>query len=279
VIRGEAVTRQADIFAAGIVLWELVTGKKLFSGANEQERLLKILAGNYPAPSLANPDLPAALDRIVMRALHPDVASRYSTALEMAVELETYLPPVSQRIVSEWVQGLAADTLEARAELLQQVEVSHLNSVPASMSSLEVGEATRKVDSLESGSVRGGAKSVGAASIGWSKVAVAALFVTLAIVALFVRRPQPAPPPALASTLPAEAPPVASVGAAPLETVHPTPSSQDSTPTVARSPEASGSTKAAKRSRPPDRVPGSQRSDPARVPGTAHAQDFLPDQL
>ena len=64
VIRGEAVTRQADIFAAGVVFWELVTGKRLFAGANEQERMLKVLSGNYPAPSLVSPDVPAVIERI-----------------------------------------------------------------------------------------------------------------------------------------------------------------------------------------------------------------------
>src|SRR5579859_6497320 len=64
VLRGEELTRRADIFAAAVVFWELVTGRKLFGGVNEHERVLKILAGGYPAPSTCVHDLPAVVDRI-----------------------------------------------------------------------------------------------------------------------------------------------------------------------------------------------------------------------
>jgi serine/threonine-protein kinase len=130
VLRGEALTRQADIFAAAVVFWELVTGRKLFGGANEHERMLKIMAGNYPAPSTFVHDLPGVVDRIVMKALQPDAQMRYRTALEMAVEVEMHLAPASQRVVGEWVKTLAGKSLDERAELLQQIEVSHIHSVP-----------------------------------------------------------------------------------------------------------------------------------------------------
>jgi serine/threonine-protein kinase len=129
-LRGEEVTPHADIFSAAVVFWELVTGKKLFTGANEHERMLKILAGNYPPPSAAMRGLPEDVDRIVMKAMHPDVAFRYETALEMALEIETHLAPASQRVVGEWVDELAGPTLERRAELLHQIEISRIHSVP-----------------------------------------------------------------------------------------------------------------------------------------------------
>jgi serine/threonine-protein kinase len=127
---GGIVTRQADIFSAGVVLWELVTGKKLFTGVSEQERMFKILSGKYPPPSSMAHDVPAAVDRIVMTALHPDVACRYQTALEMAVEIETHLAPASQRIVGEWVHEWASPALDRRAVLLHQIETSRTHSVP-----------------------------------------------------------------------------------------------------------------------------------------------------
>jgi hypothetical protein len=55
---------------------------------NEHERMLKILSGQYPAPTSLVRHLPRVLDRIVMKALHPETTSRYKTALEMAVEVE-----------------------------------------------------------------------------------------------------------------------------------------------------------------------------------------------
>ena len=129
-LRGEAATRQADIFSAAIVFWELVTGHKLFGAPTEQERILKVLKGNVPPPSALVPGLPLVVDKIVLRGLSPHPLDRYETADEMAAELENMLSPASQRIVGEWVTKLAAEALESRAELLQQIEVSNINSTP-----------------------------------------------------------------------------------------------------------------------------------------------------
>jgi eukaryotic-like serine/threonine-protein kinase len=283
VVRGEAVTRQADIFAAGVVLWELVTGQKLFPGANQQERLLKVLAGNYPAPSLVNADLPAVIDRITLSALHPDVASRYASALEMAIDIETSVPPASQRVVSEWLRDLAADSLDSRAELLQQVEVSHINSIPASAHALEAAIAAPGNDSAESGFVSGAANPLRVPkSVWWSRGAVAALLATLAIVVLLVRRDPSSPPQVSAKALPADAPTPALAGTTnptPSEPARPPSAPQDSAATVARSADVPGSAKAPNRSRPVVRAPASQRPGPTKAPNSYDEKPFLPDAL
>jgi serine/threonine protein kinase len=130
VLRGEVPTRRADVFAAATVFWELVVGTKLFGGANETERMAKILQEDYPLPSTLVPNLPPAVDEIVMRGLHPDASARYATALEMAVDLENHLPLASQRVVGEWVAELAAASLAKRAEIMHHVEVSQIGSLP-----------------------------------------------------------------------------------------------------------------------------------------------------
>jgi serine/threonine-protein kinase len=129
-LRGEPSTRQADIFSAAIVFWELVTGHKLFGAPTEQERILKVLKGNTPPPSALIPGLPVAVDKIVQRGLSPNPLDRYETADEMAAELENMLSPASQRAVGEWVTKLAHEALDRRADLLQQIEVSNINSMP-----------------------------------------------------------------------------------------------------------------------------------------------------
>src|SRR5690349_856016 len=102
-LRGEPATRQADIFSAAIVFWELLTGHKLFGAPTEQERILKVLKGDIPPPSALVPGLPIVVDQIVMRGLSPHPLDRYETADEMAAELENMLSPASQRSVGEWV--------------------------------------------------------------------------------------------------------------------------------------------------------------------------------
>jgi serine/threonine-protein kinase len=275
VVRGEAVTRQADIFAAGVVLWELVTGKKLFAGANEQERMLKVLAGNYPAPSQVKSDLPAVIDRFTSRALHPDPASRYASALEMAIDIETCMPPASQRVVSEWLRGLTSDSLDSRAELVQQVEVSHVNPIPGPGAA---SQSARADDSPESGFVRGRPNPMHAPrSVWWTRGAIAALVATVLILAMLLRRDPSSPQQASAKALPT-APSAGTAHPIPSETV-PSPSNpQDSAQAVARSPEASGSAKAGNRGRPV-RAPASQRPGPTRAPSNGDEKPFLPDAL
>jgi eukaryotic-like serine/threonine-protein kinase len=123
-IHGQPATRQADVFSAAVVLWELLTGRRLFGGATDQERLLRIVSGGYPTPSSVNPALSPAIDRVVMKGLEPNPRARYEHALEMAIELERELPMASQRVVGAWVTELVSDVLAARTQLMHEVETS-----------------------------------------------------------------------------------------------------------------------------------------------------------
>jgi serine/threonine protein kinase len=138
-IRGEPVTRAADIFAAAVVLWELLTTRRLFSGTNEHERIYKVLQGaELTPPSTMAARIPAGLDEVVMRGLRPNPSERYRTALEMAEAIEQKIPPASQRVVGEWVARTASESLNRRAEFLRQIEISDI-IVPA----LETGKPGR----------------------------------------------------------------------------------------------------------------------------------------
>jgi serine/threonine protein kinase len=129
VIRGEEVTRRSDVFSAAIVCWELITGRKLFSGATDQDRMYAILGGAYPLPSSLRADVPGTLDRIVMKGLRPDPETRYASATEMALELERELTIASPRVVGEWVTTLAGATLEQRAQLIHEIETSSISPI------------------------------------------------------------------------------------------------------------------------------------------------------
>lgn len=131
VVRGAPTTRQADVFSAAVVLWEMLAGRKLFAGASEQERLMSIVSGKYPSPRQFNPAVSPALERIVMKGLMPDPAQRYASALAMAIDLEREVALASQRVVGEWVSSRAADELDRRAMLLQDIETSAVISTAA----------------------------------------------------------------------------------------------------------------------------------------------------
>ncbi len=90
-VRMEQTDNRSDIFATGIVLHEMLTGRRLFKSANEFTGAKKVLEAVVPLPSSLNPEVPASVDPIVMRALERKLEDRYQTAGEMAEDLEKAL--------------------------------------------------------------------------------------------------------------------------------------------------------------------------------------------
>ena len=78
-IRMEPIDGRADVFAVGIVLHELLTGRRLFRSTNEYTRARMVLESAIPLPSAVNPDVPSAVDGIVMHALERNPDARYRT--------------------------------------------------------------------------------------------------------------------------------------------------------------------------------------------------------
>jgi serine/threonine-protein kinase len=87
---GKAIDRRSDVFALGIVLYELVTAKRLFRGETDFNTMSAIVSGVIPPPSEHRPDLPPALEAIIMQALARSPAERYQTADELRIALEAY---------------------------------------------------------------------------------------------------------------------------------------------------------------------------------------------
>src|SRR3569623_3598531 len=78
--RGEEVDLRTDVFALGVVLYELTTGRRCFSGASDFERMLAVVRGEFVAPSAIVPGFPAALERVIKTALAVDKKKRYASA-------------------------------------------------------------------------------------------------------------------------------------------------------------------------------------------------------
>jgi serine/threonine-protein kinase len=121
-LTGQPVDRRADLFAAGVLLWEALAGKRLFLADDTQEIIRRIVDLPVPAPSLLNPAVPPAFDKIVARALEKDPNARYSTAREFAVALEHGVDIMNAREVGEWVEEIAGDVLELREQALAELE-------------------------------------------------------------------------------------------------------------------------------------------------------------
>jgi serine/threonine-protein kinase len=123
-LRAEQVTRRTDVYAASIVLWELLTGQGLFRGANEGEEIYKSLEAVVPLPSAVAPHVPAVFDEIVMRGLDRNPERRFPTARAMAIEIERAAPAVRPSEVAAWVEDLAGEVLSARAAVIAEMEGS-----------------------------------------------------------------------------------------------------------------------------------------------------------
>jgi serine/threonine protein kinase len=86
---GGTIDRRSDVFALGIVLFELITGRRLFKGDNEFLTMSAVVEANVPAPSAFRSDVTTALDKIVLKALSRDPAQRYQTAEQLFFALDT----------------------------------------------------------------------------------------------------------------------------------------------------------------------------------------------
>ena len=87
---GQSADRRSDVFSLGIVLYELVTGRRLFKAASELDTMSAIVNGNVPRPSLHRKDLPAPLEKIMLKALARERGDRYQTAHELCSALDAY---------------------------------------------------------------------------------------------------------------------------------------------------------------------------------------------
>ncbi len=104
------VDHRADIFSLGIVLHELLTLQPLFEGDNHQITFYRVLNMEIPPPSQTRPEVPAALDAIVLKALERDRAKRYQSAQDMARDLDEFMAAQAYRSEDaiEFVQELTA---------------------------------------------------------------------------------------------------------------------------------------------------------------------------
>jgi CheY-like chemotaxis protein/tRNA A-37 threonylcarbamoyl transferase component Bud32 len=78
-VGGYEIDQRSDIFSAGVVLWEMLTGRRLFRGKSPKETIDLVVQKPVPAPSEVNPEVPPEIDRICLSALERDRDSRFQT--------------------------------------------------------------------------------------------------------------------------------------------------------------------------------------------------------
>jgi serine/threonine protein kinase len=108
--RGHAFDRRADIFSLGVILYELVTGTRLFWADNDVASLHRVLAGTVPRPRKVKPSISPGLEDIIMAAVAHDPDKRIATARELADAVERHGAELGQilaaRAVAGWVKTI-----------------------------------------------------------------------------------------------------------------------------------------------------------------------------
>ncbi|MCB9739779.1 MAG: serine/threonine protein kinase [Deltaproteobacteria bacterium] len=113
VVDGKEVDLRADVYAAGIMLWEMLCGRKLFAGKTDMETVELVRKGDVDKPSRLRTELDDELDRIVLKALARNPKRRYQTARAFEQAIAGFLFKHNLRVtatdMSEWMRGFESD--------------------------------------------------------------------------------------------------------------------------------------------------------------------------
>ncbi|MBX3233625.1 MAG: protein kinase, partial [Labilithrix sp.] len=140
-VHGETIDRRTDIFALGVVLWELTTGQRLFRMESDLDTLAKVQECNVPRPSTLIRGYPVDLEKIVMKALAKNRGERFKTARELSRALQSLLMRrglfIASDEVAAYTQQIFQDRIQKReahlrwaAEVTQTINVDQLLSKP-----------------------------------------------------------------------------------------------------------------------------------------------------
>jgi hypothetical protein len=123
-VRGLELDRRSDIFSIGTILYEILTGERLFLGESDFATLEKIRSADVPPPSKMNPEIPPVLDQIILKALAREADERYQWASEMQEALQNFLliddALFNAKSLSGWMREQFAVEMRREAELLEQ---------------------------------------------------------------------------------------------------------------------------------------------------------------
>ena len=133
------IDHRVDVYAAGVVLWEALTGRRLFDADDQAALIGDILEGNVGAPSAFNADVPRELDVVVLRALSAQPELRFESAETLADAIEASTPLASPRAVGRWVEGLAHESLVERARLVTEIEMQSTAAAAPAVAPSEAG--------------------------------------------------------------------------------------------------------------------------------------------
>jgi serine/threonine-protein kinase len=107
-VRGDVLDGRSDVFATGILLWEMLTGERLFNRPNDQETLAAVIAGDIAPPSKFCPAAQGVLDVVCANALERDLDKRYQSAGDFLVAINRFLYSQAETVTPKDVSSFIA---------------------------------------------------------------------------------------------------------------------------------------------------------------------------
>ena len=120
-IEQHAFDRRADVWALGVMLWELLTGERLFVRNGDPATMYAVMEAPIAPPSQVRLDLSPVLDDIVMRALQRRPDHRYATARDLAIALAPFAS--ASRTLGGWMQGAFAEQFASKRAQVARVSM------------------------------------------------------------------------------------------------------------------------------------------------------------
>ena len=114
---GLDVDHRADVFAVGIILWELFTGRRLFYGETDYQTVEQVRQARVPSIAALNPEIEPELEAVIRKALARDANDRYQTAEDLGDALSQYLYSRRMKVTSRDIAGLVRD---AQVEMMRK---------------------------------------------------------------------------------------------------------------------------------------------------------------
>jgi serine/threonine protein kinase len=108
-VRGEPFDARVDVFATGVILYELCTGQRAFFGASDYAVLERLRHSELAPPRQLRPDISEGLEAVIWRSLDPDPDERFASAGELASALASALPEATQLSYEECAEEAFAD--------------------------------------------------------------------------------------------------------------------------------------------------------------------------
>ena len=159
-IEGRDLTFHSDMYAIGVALYELLTGKRPFGGATIEALVDAILHQSPPPPSAVRPDLPKDVDAVILRAIGKKPEHRFASWNEFAIELskvgQLVLPPGAIPDSEKFVALKSVEMLSGLtdAELLELAGAGAWSRVEARKTLIKEGEAGSSFYFLAKGEVK-----------------------------------------------------------------------------------------------------------------------------